>query len=725
MFTRSLFASTLFLSAFLLFTAQPLVGRLMLPQLGGAAAVWTTCLVFFQALLLAGYAWAHVLAQAPGRWTMAGHLTGIGIAVAFLPLGLRGWAVPPGPDPTVWLLAYLTASVGVPLFVLSTNAPLLQRWFADASTSGEGHPDPYVLYAASNAGSLGGLLAYPLLVERYWALTTQRLFWSWGFAALVCMVAACGAVAWQQRPRRPTENETTTEPSPISWRRAAGWLVLALVPSSLVVGSTAYLSSELVPMPLLWVVPLAIYLGTFITSFGGYRVTLNSALVRAYPLVAVPLAAWMLSGAAPLWSTVFLHVATLWVAASLCHGRLAEDRPPPRYLTSFYLWLATGGVIGGLINAVLAPLVFTTVAEYPLMLLAAAAIVWRLRERRQPFGTWDRRVAFAGLAGAAVWLVLAPAPNATAAIVLLASFIAAGMIQRPLIRGVVVVVTLFLVVKLVADNPFEGVRTARSFYASVRVVDHWRPDVRALIHGSTVHGLQTMDGRLEPLTYFARRGPIGQVIRLWSDSLAGSAVGVVGLGAGELAAYAQPRQRWTFFEIDPMVERLARNSALFTYVSDAEGQICVIIGDGRVSLKASTDRFGLLVLDAFSSDAVPTHLLTREALALYQTRLRRDGGLAFHISNRFADLRPVLGALAADAGLLAVARFDAGEDADGADLGRFPSLWVVLSGREGPAPLLLEHGWTKLDGARPQWLWTDERIDLVSVLNWSALGAIR
>jgi hypothetical protein len=712
---RPLVALTLFWSAYLLFLVQPMTGRLVLPLLGGTPAVWTTCLVFFQGVLLVGYAWAHLISRWHPPVQVLVQLAVLGGALVVLPIGFdSGWQPPASDVPVGWLLTVLVLSVGLPVFALATNAPTLQRWFSQ-SDDVRRH-DPYFLYAVSNAGSLLGLLSYPLLWEPLVPLSKQRWLWSAAYVVLVALVGACGLLTRGSRVR--AEAVDAPNHDRISARRALRWMALAAVPSSLTAGVTAFITTDLAPVPLLWVVPLAIYLVTFITSFGGHALRPGHPAVRLFPAVALPLAAWHLVGDAPSWVVLALHLISFAVIAALCHGRVADDRPGADRLTAFYLWVALGGVLGGLLNAAVAPAAFRTFTEYPLVLVLASFAVAR---PASAIGA-DLFFRWVPIAAGVIWTFGARMPNPTAALAIFAAQLALPQLRHRELRMAVAIVTIVLVGKLWAVDRQQRVHVDRSFFGVLRVIEDFRPGYRALIHGATLHGLQAMAGdrRREPLTYFTREGPIGQALAAASPRLAGAAVGVVGLGAGELAALAEPGQRWTFFEIDPLVDRIARDPARFTYLRDARAPVDVIIGDGRISLARMDERFGMLVIDAFSSDVVPTHLLTREALAIYLQRLQSNGVLAFHISNRFADLRPVVAAVTQDAGLDALVQFDPGGERRDNLPPRSPSLWVA-SARRGmlPASLLADSRWSALLPPGDQHPWTDERVNLIGILRWN------
>jgi hypothetical protein len=906
------FALTLFTSAALLFLAQPLVGKLILPLLGGAPEVWNACMVFYQALLLAGYAYAHAAPAWLGvRRQAALHLALLIVPFFFLPMTARPDLVTGGSAfPVVQVFALLFLTIGVPFFVVSASAPLLQRWFAD---TGHGAArDPYFLYAASNVGSLLALLAYPVLVEPWLRLTDQRVAWTVGYGLLVVLIGGCAVLLWLSPPtpagaavppaaepparrergrskKRPgrTVAEPTPTPlppaaaapaGPVTWPRRLRWLLLAFAPSSLLLGVTNYLTSDLAAIPLLWVPPLAVYLLSFILVFArispraqavaawamlaalllalagglpifthnlfvlglawagcaaaGYysfgilklreRCLLHHALTLALPLTALLIVFLMLSDIRPaVGVNVGLHLVLLFLAASVCHGELALDRPPAGQLTEFYLLLSLGGVLGGLFNVLVAPLAFNWLAEYPLALalvclltppllqqekegkrrlaldvglasvlaLAGAALIGLSLSDRDPDldfrrlagggWVWQALAALLALAAGAVYVARAPKgrrptraldlalPAALAVLTvgliwgLASERIQAGLhelvlwqlakpdqvhvvtnpetgqtrrlleaalavdvrhtltlttaiaafglpavlcycfVERParfgLGVGAVVLAAAFggsfhkgLLLQersyfgvLKVDEVSMEVRTDAAFFGPAT----YRATVRRLLHGATLHGQQFVDPELrgEPLAYYHRTGPVGVLMAAYNTP--SRRLAVIGLGAGTMAAYAEPGQQLTFYEIDPTMKKIAfDDGALFSYVQDARARGVevrpLVLNDARLALAAEpiperdADRYGVLVVDAFSSDAIPVHLITHEALRdVYLPRLRRDGLLAFHLSNRFLDLRPVLARLAEAEGLAGYC----GDDEDETAPGKARSTWVVLA----------------------------------------------
>ena len=506
---RLLFGATIFLSAFLLFLIQPLVGRLLLPVLGGSAAVWTACLVFFQSALLGGYVWAHVTSRLAPLVGQAVHVTALAVALAVLPLSVGGLVEPP-PDanPTLWLLKTLALAIGLPFVALASNAPTLQRWFRH--TDDPDRADPYFLYSASNVGSLIGLFCYPLAVEPLLRLTTQRQLWSVGYVGLTALVAACALVARRRWSEDDQAAAITGDGGHQTWQ-IVRWIGLAFVPSSLTAGVTAYVSTELAPIPLLWVLPLGLYLLTFIQAFAGKGAVPADRAIRLAAMAAFPLAVWHVTQTAPTWVLIALHLGALYVIALLCHSRIYAERPPSSRLTGFYLWLALGGALGGVFNALIAPVIFDTAAEYPLVLILAAA--WL---HAPPPGATKLADVFLPrfvAALALLWVAITNVPNPSVALWIPAGQIARQALSRPRIRAVAALVLSLLLVRVTLDGISDKTYVTRSFFAVHRVVEDYHPGYRALIHGATLHGMQSTAAgiRLEPVTYFTKEGPIGQV----------------------------------------------------------------------------------------------------------------------------------------------------------------------------------------------------------------------
>jgi hypothetical protein len=727
-----LFAVTLFLSAALLFLLQPMTGKLVLPLLGGAPAVWNTCLVFFQATLLLGYAYAHYATRWLGARRQAlPHLALLSVAALALPATVsdRALAVPPGAqNPAPWLLMFLALNVGLPFFAVSACAPLLQKWFA--ATTHRHARDPYFLYAASNAGSLLGLLAYPLLAERHLRVAEQSRLWAGGYLLLTGLVGCCAVALWRASAikKGASAADPASEPSTLSWPQKLRWITLAFVPSSLMLGVTTYLSTDVAAFPLLWVVPLAIYLVTFILVFARRPLWPAPWTGRLVCLLAAVLTvSFIIEANHPIWLMIALHLLMFTAAAMLCHGELARTRPATAGLTQFYLCLSVGGVLGGAFNALVAPLVFRTLLEYPLVMIAACLV----RPGATAGATVDGRdlawAAGIGLGTAAVilaWPAAGIAAGPLGALVMFAPpvLLAYRFVQRPA-RFALSLLAVLLAGGLYVGPHGRALLVERNFFGVLRVTVDADGRFRQLVHGHTLHGRQSLEAarRNQPLAYYHREGPLGDVFEMFETATTPRAVGVVGLGTGGMAAYAAPDQDWRFYEIDPAVERIARDCRYFTFLADSRARsLEVALGDARLRLReAAAGRYGLLVLDAFSSDSVPLHLLTREALELYMDKLHPDGLLAFHLTNRRANLKPVLANLAHDAGLVCLGRDDMELSAADWAAGKEQSQWIVIARRAGAlASLAADPRWSPPSTDPRVGVWTDDFSNILSVLVW-------
>jgi SAM-dependent methyltransferase len=731
------FATAVFTSAFLLFLVQPMFGKMVLPLLGGSPAVWNTCMLFFQAALLGGYLYAHLSSERLGvRGQAALHLALLLAAALALPIGVAGAAPEGGRAPIPWLLLLMTTTVGLPFFVLSGTGPMLQRWFAAS-----GHPgaaNPYWLYAGSNLGSMLGLLGYPFLLEPRLRLAEQSGVWTLGYALLALLVAGCAAAVWraQAPPARPAADDpTAADALPHSrtpalahsavggWQRAV-WVMLAFVPSSLLLGVTSYISTDLSAMALLWVVPLALYLLSFTLVFAPRQVIPHRWMVAVQPSILTLTAILLLFRyvSEPMLF-IPLHLLGLFVTAMVCHGELARRRPAVRHLTEFYLWISVGGVLGGIFNVLVAPVVFPRVWEYPLVLaLACLARPWP--EEKRPVG-WHAGTALAAFVFAGV-LIAAVQPDAEqmsvvgiVVIGLVINLVAVVLQRAPLYLALCI--GGMLLVRIWTSVQDDGtLLAARSFFGSYRVYEIGvRDRYHVLTHGSTLHGAQSLDParRRDPITYYLRHGPVGRIFNGTPIVTGTRRIAIVGLGTGTTAAYAAEGEEWTYYEIDPGIEKIARNPAYFTYLADARAPIRVVLGDARLSLARETEpRYHLLWLDAFSSDAIPTHLLTREALDVYLRRLAPGGVIVFHLSNRYYDLEPVVGALVKERGL--AARVGSGPDRRSGRYEQYATFLVAARTEADLGVLARDPRWkppaTRAD-VRP---WTDDYSSLLSVFNW-------
>ncbi|MCY7374145.1 MAG: fused MFS/spermidine synthase [Spirochaetaceae bacterium] len=675
----ALFVAAAFLGAAMLFLIEPMLAKLLLPSFGGSPTVWSTSTLFFQGVLLAGYVYVHVSTRrlGPRRQPWA-HLALLVLPLLLLPVGLPSDAEPPvGSDPVWWLLRVLLVAIGLPFALLAATGPLLQRWFS--WTAPPRARAPYFLYAASNVGSVVGLLGYPFLVEPTVGLATQTRWWSIAYVGFALLVAACGVVAGRAARRTPESGPAdvtavASRPGP-SVRTRLRWVAVAFLPSSLMLGVTTHVSTDIAAIPLFWTVPLVVYLATFVVAFGRStrRPPRRTALLAAalcLPVLLVVAGTWDVT----VWAAVVLDLSLLAAAGLAAHGRLAATRPVVEHLTGFYILVSLGGALGGLLNGLLAPLLLDRPLEYPVVVaLVPLLTVGILRDVPRP-----RRRPVLGLARE---------PMAWMAAVLVVGFIGqeyAG--GRVLLRE-------------------------RTFFGSYQVKQD--EDRRLLSHGTTAHGWEERAGPWvgEPTSYYTRSGPIGNVMSAYRGTPLLDRVAVIGMGVGTMAAYGEPGRRMAFYEIDPAVVDIARSS--FGFLRRSEADVRVVVGDGRLALgRAPDSAYGLIVVDAFSSDAIPAHLLTEEAVRGYRSKLAPGGLLAVHVTNRHLDLVPVLAAQARRLQMVAVVRND-----DDAELPASISTWVVLARRDADLDRLR---------TRPDWdpavagdtrAWTDDYSSLLEVLD--------
>ncbi len=723
---RWLFVATILTGSFLLFLVQPLVARMALPRLGGASAVWNSAMLVYQALLLGGYAYAHALSRFTIARQASIHIALLVLAGLTLPIALADLP-PPSPGlEVVWVPLLFLATIGPVFFVVSAQAPLIQRWYA----ANEGAGDPYWLYAASNIGSFSGLLAYPLLLEPNYALADQSTVWSVGYGLLLALVVLAAVSRWKAA-NETDDADGREKAEPIGARRICLWLALAAVPSGLMLSTTTHLTTDIVAMPLLWVIPLGLYLLSFVFAFNENS-TIGWVLAKVAPVTVILLGSLaMVSGSSGGLNAALASVGLLFVAAVALHRRLYQDRPGVERLTFFYLVMSAGGVLGGAFTALLAPALFDWVWEHPLLVLAAAALL-----PNTPLIDWMKRFGFGESSKRIAVLVILLAAVLFAS--LLDHFVASestlglyAMVLAVTLCGVLVLgnrwaMVAILLVLMVARGGYATLATSikgdrdRSYFGIYTVTDDPVNDRRRLIHGTTVHGAQNTNPaeQFDPTTYYGRTSGVGLALAAAPELVGPEAsVGVVGLGVGTLACYRKPGQRWEFFEIDPKVVEYSRDGS-FSFVSHCSPNSEMHIGDARVVLEGMEGgRFNMLVVDAFSSDSIPVHLMTSEAFGLYRRMVGADGVVMVHISNRFMDLQPVIAALADEQGLTARVRIDNADK----EAGITASMWVALS----PNPAKIEElaqseesaDWQQLP-QRVDTVWTDDFASILPFIQW-------
>lgn len=829
-FLLGAFTLTLFQSALLLFWVQPMVGKILLPYLGGTPAVWNTCMVFFQALLLGGYSYAHMLAKMPKRLQTKVHC--VLLAAGFLPLLLLRFQIEPltssilptptESNPIPWLLGVLLLSAGLPFFAVSTTAPLLQRWFAGTTHSQA--KDPYFLYAASNLGSMLTLLSYPLFIEPNFTIQNQTLGWTIGYGIFFGLVLLCAVVSNQSAREEGTGKSTNdaqvdpvSSPAP-SLGTILGWVTMAFIPSSVMIGATTHITTDIAPMPLLWILPLALYLFSFIVVFSRVPGWLFIGSILGFPLLAyllasggssvfqanhiedlakrlatvagkptglktgevifylclalggvflsktpnrqhafmiflLPIFLLLVVFLPTLRSEIFIpeveailaHLALLFIVSMVCHGELARSRPNPEHLTIFYLAMSLGGVLGGLFNTVFAPLAFSSFVEYPLIAALACMIIpgFLVPARWSALKWISQGLVFS--VGAIVALILAVqafVPRDT-----VRAYLPPGRLTGPLFN---LLAPALEIPPLVKERNFFGAFRIEAIQFTERYFNplsgEYIPQERVyhrMLHGTTNHGMQLFDPvelRTEPITYFQRTGAIGQIFKELgtraTEKKRAPRVAILGVGTGTLAGYAEKDWALTLFEIDPAMVRYASDTdKYFTYMTDARKRgatVDVKLGDGRKVIEkfdvTGPGKFDILFMDAFASDSVPVHLLTREAFKVYFDKLEDDGMVVVNIANRYLDFEPVLANLAQSEGWRMI--LQKGQVIGSLD--KYATSWVVISKKGQDLDRLASYfqefqtnegeTWTEAwqDGqAKPGLgVWTDNYSNIVNILNW-------
>ncbi len=723
---RALFVATILTGSFLLFLIQPMVARMALPRLGGAPNVWNSAMLVYQALLLAGYAYAHRLSRLPMRRQAMLHIALLLLAALTLPIALVDLPPPASGQEAWWVPLLFFASVGPTFFLVSAQAPLMQRWFSAHPAAGE----PWALYAASNLGSFAGLIAYPLLAEPLLRLHDQSVAWSAGYGLLVVLIALAARARWNAAV--PSAVSPEAPASPVPWKEFLYWTILATVPSGLMLSTTTHLTTDIVAMPLLWVIPLGIYLVSFVVAFAEQRRLADSITIAAPFILLLAGGMAMSSRSNGTLVPVLGSVALLFVVAVSLHGKMYSLRPSPQHLTLFYLAMSLGGALGGLFTALIAPVLFDWVWEHPLLVLGAAllmplpvALDWRRLPGLDPI---VRQIGVGVVIFAAGILTLLlvttfmdPA-QATSGRWFAICLALAGLLLAPW-RGLFVAV---LGMTMLAQGGYDTIKTSlagqrsRSYFGIYTVHDYANPNIRTLAHGTTLHGQQSRDPQrmLEPMSYY---GPTsGAALALdQAQAIYGKTarIGVVGLGTGTLACFKRPGEQWRIFEIDPAVVRYSQDRT-FTFVANCAPDAKLVLGDARLKLaqmpKGSLD---VLVVDAFSSDAIPLHLLTDEAMGVYFDALVAKGLLVLHISNRFIELEPVIAALAKHRRLTVMKRDDNPVDRTSLT----PSTWLALS--RDPAMVSAvtrarsDAPWNPLLPPAPA-VWSDDHASILPFVRW-------
>jgi hypothetical protein len=723
-----------FCSSSCLFLIELFAGKLLLPRFGGAPGVWVSCLAFFQVALVAAYFHADRLITRCGpRWQVISQAAVFAGAVAIVPLGvsvaLEGDPRRFGLPLAVTVILVLAATVGPLFYALATLSPLFGHWWTRAR-QGRGEA-AYGLYAAGNAGSFAALIGYPFVIEPAAGLAAQAGLTIRLYAVVAVLAIACGGyAAWCSRRHVGQPLVPDTAPGggeSIPWSRWLRWALLAAVPASWLSSLTTHATVEVAPIPLLWVVPLAVYLASFVVVFSQWGRRLRPFEPAALA-AAVAVVAWLIAGDVtdPTWGVLAAHLAGFLVVCVGLHGMLVDERPAAEQLSSFYLAMSVGGACGGLWNALVAPALFNAHHEFPLAVAVTAGLVvhaW------QPWRVGRRWLVIGGAAAAvAVPILVAPWLQTPRPVwlAILATAIVVPLVALRQVERAALLVAVFVAMFCVGEKTHRVSFRTRTFFGVLRVCEDANGPSRRLMHGSITHGVQLVSADVErrriPLSYYAETGPLGSVVRAVEAVQPTGRVGVAGLGVGTIAAYARPGQEFVFFEIDPAVVRIAEDPRWFTFLADCRGKVRVVVDDARLALEREPDgSFDLLVIDAFTGDSVPTHLLTREAFQLYGRKLTAEGVLALHVSNKYLDFVPAVAALAADAGWMALR----GRDADvPAEFARTPSEWMAVSRSLDRTKAI----YAQPTSARWRWEpvlprdrrppWTDDRTAVAEALRW-------
>ena len=732
------YTASIFVSALLLFSVQPLFTKMVLPRLGGSPAVWSVAMVFFQSLLLGGYAYAHFLMQLRNRMIpVVVHLVLLVIAMLTLPLSISsGWGDPPNSGYAIWLLGLFAVSIGLPFFALAANNPLLQAWFV--RTGHPSGPDPYFLYASSNIGSFLALLSYPVLLEPMFTLRTQNLIWTGGYGLLIVLIAGCGVLLLRSPANAADLNLPADEvnaPAP-SWMVRARWIFLAAVPSGLLIAVTAHISTDVAAAPLLWVLPLSLYLLTWVLVFQSRPLLPHKWMLLAQPVaIAGVVVLLAFGGEQNLLLTLGGHQLCFFVIAMACHGELARTRPAARYLTGFYVALSFGGMVGGLFAGLIAPFVFSWIAEYPILLALTALCRPSGNERLPRWSNWfwpllaALAVALIGaslLPGKVMYWLEAHRVWMIGAVGVLSALLALGLNASRWKIFATVAVALVLLRAYPSDDG--RVETVRSFFGVHKIVVTSNGQYHVLMHGTTIHGAEKfknddgtpVTGRPEPITYYHRDGGIGQAITaVRARKGAPLRVAVIGLGSGTLTCASLPGEDWKYFEIDQTMVDTARDPKYFTYIQNCAPDIKPVIGDARLTFAREPNGvYDLIIVDAYSSDAIPIHLATEEAMEIYKEKLAPQGVVAMHVSNRHLELSSVVVGIA-DANDLKSWVFS--EDSS-RDSEYIFSTSVVVSARNETdvGSLASSDKWAETEADDHQRVWTDDYSNVLGAV-WRRL----
>lgn len=727
----AVFTITACVSALLLFIIQPMFSKMILPLLGGTPQVWNTAMVFFQTILLAGYGYAHIASKYLSiRMQIGIHAALLLLFSVLLPMVVTADKVPvQGQNPVIWQLFIMLAVVGGPFFILSASAPMLQSWFSKSDHKNA--ENPYFLYAASNLGSIASLLAYPFVIEPFFDLGQQAMYWQYGYYVLCILICVCALPTWNYKPKAtPFTNQSDSDK--LSRKTQVTWIFLAFVPASLLLGVTTHITSDIAPVPLLWVIPLALYLITFVIAFAQKSV-IDLKDIRDY--LGLLVLFWI--ALAVIYKNVgilfaFLNMLAFFFIALVFHSKLHAQKPKARHLTYFYLCLSLGGVLGGVLNAILAPYVFIIPLEYALVLCVGMSICYGSKKLKKA----EYYYYFLGLMG--VLAASIPAEVFSQKLEDLFTIVFSSETLRYVLAAICLIcltislnrrwifgIAAGLIFLINKPGNFlfyfsnEVLYVGRNFFGNVKILDT-DTNHRLFIHGTTTHGLQSKDPKYSkiPMAYYYEESPNGELLK-YKDAIQGNQqLAIIGLGVGTMACYQKKGREFDFYEIDPLVIEIAENPKFFTYLSDCGSPYKIISGDARITLaKAKDQSYDFMLIDAYHSDNIPIHLITKEAVGLYLKKLKTDGILGFHISNRYMDLKPILKNLADHYGLVSYFKKTDALCEDNSDFVIYATETVAFVKNSTQKAYLTKNGYTPIKSDTKTRLWTDTYSNILQALD--------
>lgn len=714
----TLYSATLLLSALLLFAIQPMFSKMILPLLGGTPQVWNTAMLFFQLLLLGGYAYAHITSKYLNiRFQAVLHLFLLILFFFVLPIALpEGWTPPLSKDPTLWQIALMTVTIGGPFFVLSGCAPMFQRWFSRIDHKDAGNP--YFLYGASNLGSMTALLLYPVIIEPTLDITQQSHAWMYAYMALILFTAFCALVVWKTNKTKLVYDEIQDKDEIITWRRRGKWLILSFIPSSLMLSVTTHVTTDIASVPLLWIIPLALYILTFIIAFAKKPIIGEKTASSNFSFLLIYLFIYSMLYEVSGIIFVIFHMSLFFFVALLCHSALSSSKPGVKMLTEFYLIISVGGALGGIFNALIAPNLFIIPIEYALTLGIAACLRFADQKAKVP----KYHYLFGVLAVLAVfWSIQTEEMLIKICLVGVALTGLFFTMNQRWVFGITSAIILLISApgNLVAHYNNEIVHNDRNFFGVIKIIDF--DNYRYFYHGTTIHGVQSLKEESEhiPLAYYYNTSPIANMFEYANTHFAKQKVAVLGLGVGVTACFYNKERSFDFYEIDPDIIKVAENPEYFTFLSGCGSPYEIIEGDARLKLEDKAENiYDFILTDVYSSDNVPVHLITREAVALYLNKLKPDGILGFNISNRYLDLEPVLAQIANSFKIKGYSKYTEGDKSKG--LG--DAHGFVFAKNEQQEKFLLDNGWTPAQTRKGVGVWTDSFSNIVGVIGTVTLN---